>query len=229
MCWSFEPRHLVEQLAGQMHRGAVSGRRIVRLAGIGLGVGDELLHRMRRRRHRHRHHVRVVADQADRREIGNRIERQGREQEFVHRKRHRLQQHGVAVRVGLGDGIGADRGRAAALVLDHHLLAPDRRQLGGDDARDGVGAAARRKRHDEADEARRKGLRRRGACKRRCKCRGAGKLDETAAINRDRAHSFTLMLAARISGPHLSISDFRNALSFSGGPPTMSPPSASRR
>ena len=139
---------------------------------------------MRRRRHRHRHHVGVVADQADRREIGHRIERQGREQKLVHRERHRLQQHGVAVRVGLGDRVGADRGRAAALVLDHHLLAPDRRQLGGDDARDGVGAAAGRKRHDEADEARRIGC----ACaararRKRRRQRGCGrKRDEAPAV-----------------------------------------------
>jgi hypothetical protein len=81
--------------------------------------------------------------------------------------------------------IGADGGRAAALVLDHHLMAPDRRQLGGNDARDGVGAAARRKRHDEADKARRIGLRLRlGRRRKRGHKRGcAKKLDEAAAVD----------------------------------------------
>jgi biotin synthase len=53
----------------------------------------------------------------------------------------------------LGDQIKADGECAARAILDHHLLAQLRPELGGDDARDGVGCAARRLRHDEADGA----------------------------------------------------------------------------
>ena len=57
----------------------------------------------------------------------------------------------VAVRRGLRDRVGADDGRAADAVLDHHLLAEPLAHLDGDDARDGVGAGAGGKRHDHLD------------------------------------------------------------------------------
>ena len=71
-------------------------------------------------------------------------------------------QQGVAVGARAGDGIGADLPGRAALVLDHHRLAPARGQALGDDARAGIGAAAGRERHDQRDRARRvRGLRER--------------------------------------------------------------------
>ena len=59
--------HHLEQLAGQMDRGAVAGRRHVDLAGIGLGVGDELGDGLRRHVGIDLHHVRHADDAADRR------------------------------------------------------------------------------------------------------------------------------------------------------------------
>ena len=61
--------------------------------------------------------------------------------------------HGVAVRHGLGDGIEADDTAGAGPVLDHPRLLEPLRELGGEDAADGVDPAAGRDRHDEGNRA----------------------------------------------------------------------------
>ena len=53
--------HELEQLARHVHRGAVAGRREGELAGIGLGVGDELGNGLHRQRRRHHHDVGELA------------------------------------------------------------------------------------------------------------------------------------------------------------------------
>ena len=56
-------------------------------------------------------------------------------------------QQGVAVRHGLGHRLIADHAAGARPVLDHDRLAQRLLQLGRDEARRGVGTAARRVRH----------------------------------------------------------------------------------
>jgi hypothetical protein len=67
-------------------------------------------------------------------------------------------QQGVAVGRRLRDRVGADDTRAAGTVLDHRGMA-GLAELRGDHARQDVGHAAGRKRHDDADRPRGKILR----------------------------------------------------------------------
>ena len=60
-------------------------------------------------------------------------------------------QHGVAIRRGLGDQVVAENAARAGAVFHHHLLAPRFGEFGGDQPANDVGAAACRVGHDEAD------------------------------------------------------------------------------
>jgi hypothetical protein len=57
----------------------------------------------------------------------------------------------IAVWIGAGDLLGAEAAAGADAVFHDELLAQAHRELLRDQAGDGVGAAARRERHDEAD------------------------------------------------------------------------------
>jgi hypothetical protein len=57
----------------------------------------------------------------------------------------------VAVGRGFGDQIEPDGEGSARLVLDHDRLPDDRRKLSDDQARERIGSAARRLRHDQPD------------------------------------------------------------------------------
>ena len=113
----------LEQLAGEMGRAAGAGRRERGPAAVLLGIGDELRDRLRRRGVRHRHDIRIGGEQGHRREIGECIVAERREQKAVDGKRQRREQDRVAVRRRMGDRLGADIGAAAALVLDDDLVA----------------------------------------------------------------------------------------------------------
>jgi hypothetical protein len=63
----------------------------------------------------------------------------------------RADEEGMAVRRAARRRLGADGRARAGLVLDHDRLAQARRELLRQRAGDDVDAAARRKRHDEAD------------------------------------------------------------------------------
>ena len=63
----------------------------------------------------------------------------------------RIEQEGVAVRRGFRRGVAADDAAGAATVLDHDLLPERLAELRREQARDRVGAAARRVGHDDAD------------------------------------------------------------------------------
>jgi hypothetical protein len=64
-----------------------------------------------------------------------------------------VEQHGVAVRRGTLDIEAADGRVAAGAVLDDELHVALDLDLGRDQAREGVDAAARRNRNDDADRA----------------------------------------------------------------------------
>ncbi len=66
---------LLEQFAGELRHGAGAGRAVGQLVGIGLGVGDELLERLRRHGRMDHDSVRRDGEDRDRREILDRIVR----------------------------------------------------------------------------------------------------------------------------------------------------------
>jgi hypothetical protein len=80
-----------------------------------------------------------------------RVERQLRIERRVDRVRRQREQHRVAVGRRLRDDVGAERAGRAAAVVDHDRLAERMLEAFLHDARDHVGAAAGRVRHDELD------------------------------------------------------------------------------
>jgi hypothetical protein len=159
--------HFLEQLGGEMRCRADARRCEGDLAGIGLGVIDELLQRVHRRVLRHPNEVRIFAEQRDRHKVAHRIVVERRIEHRHDRQRRRAEQHRVAVGRGVGGGVMGDVAACAALVLDDDLLAPYLRQAAGGDARGRVGPAARREADDQPHHARRPGLCRGEASKRR--------------------------------------------------------------
>ena len=143
---------LLEHLAGEMNRGARTGRGHVVLARVGLQQRDQFRHGLGRHAGMDHQHVRPHRHAGHRREILGRIVGQL----GVERRRHA--EHGdgdeadrVAVGGCLGDRVGADGAAATRLVVDQNLLAENIGHLGHYDARDVVGRAGRRIGHDELD------------------------------------------------------------------------------
>src|SRR5262249_51606506 len=66
--------HHLEQLAGQMDRGSDTGRGEIDLAGIDLGVGDELGNGFVRKRRVHHQNIGYAKDTRDRRNVADEIE-----------------------------------------------------------------------------------------------------------------------------------------------------------
>jgi hypothetical protein len=65
--------HHLEQLASDVGRASIAGRCHVDLAGIGVGVGDELGNGLDRNRWIHLHHVGHADDARDRRDFADEI------------------------------------------------------------------------------------------------------------------------------------------------------------
>ncbi len=144
--------------------GDVSGSRVpeVELAGIGPGVGHELLHRVRRECGMHHQDHVAVRHARDRREVLDRIVAGI----LRHRGNHR-QRAGVAVEqrvaVGLGGGERPrpDRAAGAGAVVDDHALSHRALDLLREEACQHVGLAAGRRGHDHLDQPLRIGALRR--------------------------------------------------------------------
>ena len=66
--------HHLEHLAGYMERGSVAGRRKVKLARIGLGVGDELGNGLGRDRRVYHHDFGLANEACDRCDVADEIE-----------------------------------------------------------------------------------------------------------------------------------------------------------
>ena len=141
----------LEQLGRVVRGGAVAGRGIGVLVGLGLELRHQvpdILHRYVGRRD---HQRRRVADQADRREVGDRVVAQLL-QRGIHRVRGDVAEHqGMAVGRGTADELARDRTVGACPVVDDHRLAEQRPELLGDGARHRVVAATGRGRHDDRD------------------------------------------------------------------------------
>ena len=211
-----------EQLGGEMGRGAVAGGRKADLAWVGLGMRDELLDRTGRRGVRHHHDDGVEDHERDRGEVGDRIVAELWREEDIGGLKVTREEHGVAVGSGTGGSLGREIAAGTAAVLDCHLLAPYLGQPGRDQAADRVGAAARRERHDQTNEAGGPGLclrERRAAEHAGRKRRPCGQFNQSAAADHGGptplsnsgtvAQSWTEMPACLMTGPHLSISALR--------------------
>ena len=142
----------MEAVAHQL-RGDGAGA-VIQRAGRGLGLGDQLLHRLRPGLAGHRQHRHGLGRGGDRREIVDRIVGQRLVEVLVHHQRgvDRHQQR-VAVRRGFRHLLRPDHGVAAGPVVDDHRLAPVlvhplRQQPCGD-----IGRSAGRERHDDVDRA----------------------------------------------------------------------------
>jgi hypothetical protein len=149
---------VVEQFGHELVAGRA--RPVIQHAGLGLGARDQLgqglvlgvagHHDERGRPHHHR----------ERRKVGHGVIRQLLEQRHVHGQRGvAADEHGVAVGRRREHGLDGNEAVGAGLVLDHHGLAGELGELAAEVARRGVGAAARRKGHDELDGLGRKFLR----------------------------------------------------------------------
>src|SRR5215468_8472375 len=128
-------------------------------AGIGLGISDEILQRLRRQR-------RIDCDgESEESHARNRVQVldwivqwPALEQGLVDMRNRAAQQKGVAIGAGARDRSGAQRTAGAAYVLDGNR-AEQRFHLVRPWAGDKVVSTARRKRNDEPDWPRRIGLR----------------------------------------------------------------------
>ena len=136
-----------------MRGGAVSGRGIGQWRAARLRERHEFGEGFGRRGVRNDQHHREAHDKRNRREIGHRVVAELRIDELVGGEEIAREEERVAVRRRARGCVGRDVAACAALVLDNDLLPPDFGELGTDNARDRVAAAAGRKRNDDADRA----------------------------------------------------------------------------
>ena len=157
----------VEQIARQP--GGDDAGAVVQLAGLALAPAISSADGLGPALGPHRQERGVLGRQGDGREVPERIIGEIADGGRVHHQGgvHRGQER-VAVRGGAGDLLGADHRVGAGPVLDHDRLPPILAHALGDHAREDVGRAAGRERHDDADRPAGKWL---GGC-RRLSCGG---------------------------------------------------------
>src|SRR5262249_10859733 len=148
--------------------------------------------------------------------------------------RWRNQEERVAVRRGTDDRFRSNVGARTWPVLDNEWLTKPLGQPLSYQTSEQVGVTRRRERHDDAHRPRRIGLRPRDPRHRR-QCRSAcgqtqklpsGKFHGHAPQNA--GHS-ALMLAARITLPHFSVSSAMSLPNSEGEPASTVPPRSARR
>ncbi len=116
------PGDHLEQLDGELVAGADPGRREVDLARIGLGVGDELRHRLHRHRRIDHDDLRLVHHAGDRGDVADEVEAELRIERRVDRRRRPDREQRVAVRRRAHDRLGGDvRPRPDPVVDDERL------------------------------------------------------------------------------------------------------------
>ncbi len=129
------------------------------LARVGLGVVDQFLRRGYGYRGIDHQGQRDRPELADGREIGDRIVGQLLVEALIGRMRRvGRDQHGVPVGLGAGHVLGGEKAARARHVVDDDGLPEARRHLLAQHARQRVGGAARRERHDELDRPIRIGI-----------------------------------------------------------------------
>ena len=146
----FHSGHRREERREKVLAATVTRRRVVDLAWARLHIGNEILQGVYRKRGDDDQHPGLAADQRNRREVFDRIERELRIQGGADGVGLRRKQQGIAVGRRLGDHLTADGRARAGLVLDDHALTEALRQLLGDEAHRPVDRASRRERNDDA-------------------------------------------------------------------------------
>src|SRR5262249_56537762 len=177
--------HHLEQLARQMGGSSDTTRRHGELAGIGLGISDELGNRFGRNRWIYYHDEGVADDAGDWRDVAEKNEIELVVERRVDRVRGTYHEERVAVRWRAHDRLGGDIAGSTWPALDDEWLAEALRQPLSHKARDDVGCAAGHKADDDAHRPRGIGLRprravhgrqRSSACGRRQKLPSGGEL-----------------------------------------------------
>ena len=135
----------------------------VHRAGMGLCELDQVLHAFCGDLRIDDENERVLGNVADVHEVLLRIEAQIGQGDRHHREPGRRPCQRVAVRCGAGELAEGDRSARARLILHDDDLPEILRHVPRQDANQNVGAAARRKRYDHGDRARRIRLRQHGA------------------------------------------------------------------
>jgi hypothetical protein len=121
------------------------------LPGIGLGIDDEFLRGLGGKVRPHQQHIGDCSHDRHRLELGG-IEGDVLVEQRIDRERGRLRgEQRVAVRIGGKHRFRADIAGGTGAVLHHHRLAEALLQAIGDDARDGIDAAAGRNADDDPD------------------------------------------------------------------------------
>src|SRR6516165_12659665 len=111
-----------------MVSGTDAGRRHVDLAGIGLGIGDELGNRLDRHRGMHLHGKRVASNARNRRDVADEIEIELVVEGGIDRVHESSHKERISVRGRVHDHLGADIADSSWSVLDYELLAELLRQ-----------------------------------------------------------------------------------------------------
>ena len=146
-------RPALEQFHREMRRRAVTLRRIAQLVRIGFGVSDQVTDGLDRKPVSHREDIgphghdcnrletrRVVAQMLEQRRIrGDHVRRRG--------------EKGVAIGLGMRDGIRRDIAGAAGPVFDDERFAPERLEMVRNNTSRQIDTAARRHGHDDLDVA----------------------------------------------------------------------------
>jgi hypothetical protein len=168
------PGRALEQLAEQVVRRPYPARGEGDLAGMALGVDDELADGLDRQFRGDGEDEGSARDHADRNEVLGRVVRQFPMHVRLDRqRRHRGEQQRVAVRRSLGHGRRAGDRAGAGTILDHNRLAENLSELLPELAGHDIGAAARRVRNHQCDRPRGKFLRERGRNRAEHRDRGA--------------------------------------------------------
>ncbi len=144
-----DTRRLLEQFAGQVLARSRARRSIGQLAGVFLQIRHQFGNRVYRQLGIDDEHIGRGCHQADRREILLGVEGLVGVERRVGRVTARREQQRIAISGGLGNHACGDRPARASPVFHNHGPAQPGAQVIGNQARDDVCRAARRKSHDD--------------------------------------------------------------------------------
>ena len=138
----FDRRDEIQQLAREVLRGGMAGRRKIDLARLGFGDVDELLQRARGKRRMHDERIRRLRQLRHRREILDRIKGHALIQAGAGDQIRCCEQHGVAVSGRVLHQLGTNIAGGTRAVVDDKLLAKIFAQPLRHHSPDGVGGTA---------------------------------------------------------------------------------------
>ncbi len=149
-----DARHLVEHLAGEMREIADARRRVRDLARSSPREIDELRYRARGKRRRGNHDQAAGGEKTgDWREVGQCVVRQLAVDVRIAGVAAGSHQQRVTIRRRARHRLAREHAIRAGAIVGHDLLAENYAQPRGQNARDRVRSAARRRRHEQPDRA----------------------------------------------------------------------------